>query len=107
MPFIIPPPPFSPSFFPFRENVYVRLRPKYRLAREFERSWPIEVALGELPTLLQPYAYNTVTLGVTLILSFSTLMLALVGRNFFGFSYIPSHSMEPTIQVNSLDHDSS
>lgn len=77
------------------------MRPLYRLTNEFERTWPIEVAYSDLPTLLSPPMYNAATLMSTLAFSALTLLTGLVGRSFISLCYIPSHSMYPSIEVSS------
>lgn len=83
-------------------RVYVTLRPIHRLSREFERQWPIEVAFDDLPLLLTQSMYNTATLLSTLAASGASVATGLVGRTFISLCYIPSHSMEPSIQAGDL-----
>lgn len=82
-----------------RGRLYITMRPLYRLTTEFERKWPIEVAYGDLPTLLSPPMYNAATLLSTLGFSAVSLTTGLVGRTFISLCYIPSHSMYPSIEV--------
>ncbi|CAM9245991.1 unnamed protein product, partial [Choristocarpus tenellus] len=83
-------------------DVFLTLRPVYPLISRLERQWPVQLAARDVPVLLTPFAYNTATAWASLITSATLLAVGFVLSQAVTLSYIPSHSMEPTLQVGDL-----
>lgn len=77
------------------------MRPVYPLVARLERTWPVRVPAREFPVLLTPFSYNAATAWAALTTSLSLLTVGFVLSQALTLSVIPSHSMEPTLQVTS------
>lgn len=78
------------------------MRPIYPLVARLERTWPVRVQAREFPVLLTSFSYNAATAWAALTTSFSLLAVGFVLSQALTLSVIPSHSMEPTLQVGGV-----
>lgn len=78
------------------------MRPVYPLVKRLERPWPVQVPAREFPVLLTPFSYNAATAWAALTTSLSLLATGFVLSQALTLSFIPSHSMEPTLQARRL-----
>lgn len=76
------------------------MRPVYPLVARLERPWPVRVPAREFPVLLTPFSYNAATAWAALTTSLSLLAIGFVLSQALTLSFIPSHSMEPTLQAS-------
>ena len=78
------------------------LKPIYPLVQQLERQWPIVVQEKEIPKLFTANMYNAISaIGslLTAILGLSTAFLLSQAISLF---FIPSRSMDPTLQVGDV-----
>lgn len=82
-----------------RVNVVAQMKPTYKLRNHLERKdWPVEVnPVEDVPLWLSKTTYEAGTLVGTLGLSFSYLFLASIVAFFLRFAYVPSPSMQPSL----------
>jgi signal peptidase I len=78
------------------------LRPIYPLVRALERPWPITVRESDIPSLVSPNAYNTGSAVLSLATAVIGLAAAFWLSTAISFFYIPSRSMEPTLQIGDV-----
>jgi signal peptidase I, bacterial type len=80
-------------------DVIAQIKPAYKLRKHLERKdWPVEVnPLKDVPLWLSKTTYEAGTLVGTLGLSVSYLVLAGIVAFFVRFAYVPSPSMQPSL----------
>lgn len=82
-----------------KEKVTARIKPAYKLREYLERSdWPVEVnPMQDVPLWLSKNTYEAGTVLGTLGLSLTYLSMAAVIAFFVRFAYVPSPSMQPSL----------
>ena len=82
-----------------RSATELTVRPIYPLVTRLDRSdWPVTIAISLAPRWMDPAAYNLLTAAFALLLAGSGLLVGFVVSLFLTFSYVPSASMQPTIE---------
>ena len=74
------------------------LKPIYPLVSELERPWPVTVKETEIPKLFTPAMYNVISAIGSLGVAIGGLTAAFLISQAVSFFYIPSRSMDPTLQ---------
>jgi signal peptidase I len=83
-------------------NCQYEMRPIYPLVAELERHWPIVISETEIPRLYTANMYNIISAIGSLFTATVGLTTAFVLSQAISFLYIPSHSMDPTLQVGNV-----
>eukprot|EP00638_Chattonella_subsalsa_P001081 CAMPEP_0117751272 /NCGR_PEP_ID=MMETSP0947-20121206/10873_1 /TAXON_ID=44440 /ORGANISM="Chattonella subsalsa, Strain CCMP2191" /LENGTH=291 /DNA_ID=CAMNT_0005569615 /DNA_START=269 /DNA_END=1144 /DNA_ORIENTATION=+ len=83
-------------------DVRITVKPIYPLVSELEREWPVSIQVSEVPIFITRGMYNYGTAVGAAATSASFFATAFVLSQLFSFYYIPSHSMEPTLEVGDL-----
>ena len=78
------------------------LKPIYPLVKELERPWPVTVSESDIPKLCTPYQYNVISAIGSLLTAVTGLAAAFVISQCVSLYYIPSKSMDPTLQVGDV-----
>lgn len=78
------------------------LKPVYRLVGQLERQWPIRVKEEDIPRLYTPNMYNVLSVFGSLFLAASGLFSAFLLSQAISLFFIPSKSMDPTLQVGDV-----
>jgi len=90
------------ELFYHQDNADYEVRPLYPLGSILDREWPVKINEAEIPNLISPLQYNIATAVGALSASASILssffVLSLVTSLFF----IPTRSMEPTLNVGDV-----
>lgn len=73
------------------------LKPVYPLVRQLERPWPVRVNERDIPKLLTPTMYNTVSAVGSLLTALTGLLVAFALSQAVSLFVIPSLSMAPTL----------
>eukprot|EP00986_Skeletonema_menzelii_P012408 scaffold6832_cov81-Skeletonema_menzelii.AAC.31 len=76
----------------------VSIRPAYPLRDYLERSWPVSVAVDDVPLWLAKATYEAGTAVGTLMLAGTYLSVAALLASFIRIAVVPSESMEPALQ---------
>ncbi|KAL7499268.1 hypothetical protein ACHAWT_006889 [Skeletonema menzelii] len=76
----------------------VSIRPAYPLRDYLERSWPVSVAVEDVPLWLAKATYEAGTAVGTLMLAGTYLSVAALLASFIRIAVVPSESMEPALQ---------
>jgi signal peptidase I len=75
------------------------IRPIYKLVPSLERAWPARVNERDIPKLYTQNMYNGISVIGSLSLAITGLVTAFVISQAVSFFYIPSRSMDPTLQI--------
>ena len=78
------------------------LKPIYPLVAQLERPWPVTVKEQEIPKLFTPSMYNAVSALGSLLTAVFGLTTAFVVSQAVSLFFIPSRSMDPTLQVGDV-----
>jgi len=78
------------------------LKPVYPLVAQLERQWPITVSEEDIPRLYTPSMYNTLSAVGSFFTASTGLFTAFLVSQAISFFYIPSKSMDPTMQVGDV-----
>jgi signal peptidase I len=78
------------------------LKPIYPLVQQLERPWPVTVNEEELPKLYTPAMYNAVSAIGALFTAVFGLLTAFCISQAVSLFFIPSRSMDPTLQVGDV-----
>jgi signal peptidase I len=78
------------------------LKPIYPLVPQLERSWPVRVSEQDIPKLLTPNMYNAFSAAGSLVTAITGLFTAFVISQAISLFFIPSRSMDPTLQVGDV-----
>jgi signal peptidase I len=78
------------------------LKPIYPLVDQLERQWPVRVKEGTIPKLLTPNMYNTLSALGSLFTAVFGLFVTFVVSQLVSIFFIPSRSMDPTLQVGDV-----
>ena len=95
-------PPVGPEEFRVRAGSVLEVRPIYPLVRQLERTWPVRVAEDAVPAFFSQASYNAVAVAGALATALLGLSAAFAVSQAVSLYYIPSRSMEPTLQVGDL-----
>jgi signal peptidase I len=90
------------DIFHHQPGAMYELKPIYPLVRALERPWPITVRETDIPSLVSPNAYNTGSAVLSLVTAVIGLAAAFWLSTAVSFFYIPSRSMEPTLQIGDV-----
>jgi signal peptidase I len=90
------------DIFHHQPGATYELKPIYPLVRALERPWPITVRETDIPSLVSPNAYNTGSAVLSLVTAVIGLAAAFWLSTAVSFFYIPSRSMEPTLQIGDV-----
>jgi signal peptidase I len=78
------------------------LKPIYPLVQQLERPWPVTVNESDIPRLYTPNMYNVVSAVGSLFTAVTGLFTAFVISQAVSLFFIPSKSMDPTLQVGDV-----
>ncbi|KAG7352471.1 signal peptidase I [Nitzschia inconspicua] len=78
------------------------LKPIYPLVAQLERPWPVAVNEREIPRLYNPSTYNLISAVGSLFTAATGLFTAFVISQAISLFFIPSKSMDPTLQVGDV-----
>jgi signal peptidase I len=78
------------------------LKPIYPLVAQLERPWPVTVNEKDIPRLYTPSMYNVISAVGSLFTAFTGLLTAFVISQAVSLFFIPSKSMDPTLQVGDV-----
>jgi signal peptidase I len=90
------------DIFHHKPGVTYEMKPIYPLVQQLERPWPVAVRETDISTLITPNAYNTGSAVLSLATAVLGLAFALWLSTAVSFFYIPSRSMEPTLQIGDV-----
>jgi signal peptidase I len=90
------------DIFHHQPNVTYELKPIYPLVPALERPWPVSVRESDIPTLVSPNAYIAGSAVLSLVTAVTGLAAAFWLSTAISFFYIPSRSMEPTLQIGDV-----
>jgi len=88
--------------FTSRPNATYELKPIYPLVSQLERPWPVSVNEQEIPRIYTPLMYNIVSAVGSLATAATGLFAAFILSQAISFFFIPSKSMDPTLQVGDV-----
>lgn len=88
--------------FYHKPGVSYEMRPIYPLVAALERPWPIQIHESDIPKLVTPNAYNAVSALGSLATAVLGLAVSFWLSSAVSFFYIPSRSMEPTLQIGDV-----
>lgn len=83
-------------------NATYELKPIYPLVSQLERPWPVTVNEREIPRIYTPGMYNIVSAVGSLATAMTGLAAAFIVSQAVSFFFIPSKSMDPTLQVGDV-----
>jgi signal peptidase I len=95
-------PETTEDLFYSRPGALYDLKPMYPLVRQLERPWPVTVSEMEIPRLYTPGQYNIISALGSVMTAVAGLALAFLVSQGISLYYIPSRSMEPTLQVGDV-----
>jgi signal peptidase I len=95
-------PETNDDVFYHRPGVDIELKPIYPLVSQLERPWPVRVNECDLPKLLSAGQYNAVSAAGSLLTAVTGLFTAWLLSQAISLFFIPSRSMEPTLQVGDV-----
>ncbi len=78
------------------------LKPIYPLVSQLERPWPVRIQEADIPRLYTPNMYNAVSAAGSLLTAITGLATAFLLSQAISFFFIPSRSMDPTLQVGDV-----
>eukprot|EP00522_Entomoneis_paludosa_P004500 CAMPEP_0172476046 /NCGR_PEP_ID=MMETSP1065-20121228/70179_1 /TAXON_ID=265537 /ORGANISM="Amphiprora paludosa, Strain CCMP125" /LENGTH=631 /DNA_ID=CAMNT_0013234261 /DNA_START=62 /DNA_END=1954 /DNA_ORIENTATION=+ len=78
------------------------LKPIYPLVQQLERPWPVRVKEQDIPKLITATQYNVISAVGSLFAAGSALVTAFVISQAISLFFIPSKSMEPTLQIGDV-----
>jgi signal peptidase I len=78
------------------------LKPIYPLVAQLERPWPVTVNEKDIPLLYTPSMYNIISAVGSLFTAVTGLFGAFVISQAVSLFFIPSKSMDPTLQVGDV-----
>ncbi|KAL3920169.1 MAG: hypothetical protein SGILL_003396 [Bacillariaceae sp.] len=78
------------------------LKPIYPLVQQLERPWPVTVNERDIPRLYTSTMYNVVSAVGSLFTAVTGLFTAFVVSQAISLFFIPSKSMDPTLQVGDV-----
>ena len=78
------------------------LKPIYPLVAQLERPWPVQVNEADIPRLYTPTMYNVVSAVGSLATAVTGLATAFLVSQAISLFFIPSRSMDPTLQVGDI-----
>jgi signal peptidase I len=85
-----------------RPGAEYEMRPLYPLVQQLERQWPVRVNEKDLPRLYTAAMYNTISALASLLTGVAGLLAAFCVSQAVSLFFIPSHSMEPTLEVGDV-----
>eukprot|EP00977_Amphora_coffeiformis_P023230 scaffold12617_cov172-Amphora_coffeaeformis.AAC.4 len=88
--------------FYHRPGVAYELKPIYPLVPQLERPWPVRVPETQIPKLITAVQYNTISAVGSLFTAVTGLATAFLISQMISVFFIPSRSMEPTLQVGDV-----
>lgn len=96
---------FDPSGMEVFESVPgadYELKPIYPLVEQLERQWPVRVNEAEIPKLLTSGMFNAISVIGSLFTAIGGLIIAFLVSQVISLFFIPSRSMDPTLQVGDV-----
>ena len=78
------------------------LKPIYPLVAQLERPWPVSVNEKDIPRLYTSSMYNIISAGGALFVATSGLFTAFLLSQVISLFFIPSKSMDPTLQIGDV-----
>lgn len=78
------------------------LKPIYPLVAQLERQWPVTVNEKDIPRLYTPSMYNIISAVGSLFTAATGLFTAFAVSQAISLFFIPSKSMDPTLQVGDV-----
>jgi len=78
------------------------IRPIYPLVDQLERQWPVRINEAEIPKLLTANMYNVISAIGSLFTAIGGLATAFLVSQAISLFFIPSRSMDPTLQVKDV-----
>ena len=86
---------------PERDLAY-EIKPIYPLVQQLERPWPAKVPEKQIPKLISSSQYNAISAVGSLLTAVMGLTMAFVISQMTSVFFIPSRSMEPTLDVGDV-----
>jgi len=90
------------ELFYHQSNADYEVRPIYPLGPILERKWPVKINEADIPNLISPLQYNIATAIGALTASASILGSFFLVSLMTSLFFIPSRSMEPTLNVGDV-----
>lgn len=90
------------DIFYSRPGCDYEIKPTYPLVQQLERPWPVRVNERDLPKLYTPAMYNTISAAASLVTAITGLVTAFLISQAVSIFFIPSHSMDPTLEVGDV-----
>ncbi|CAM9988967.1 unnamed protein product, partial [Heterosigma akashiwo] len=90
------------DIFTSMPNADYELKPVYPLVQQLERQWPVRVNEREIPKLYTMNMYNAISALGSLFTAATGLTAAFIVSQLISFFFIPSKSMDPTLQVGDV-----
>jgi signal peptidase I len=90
------------EIFGSQPNCEYEMRPIYPLVDQLERQWPVRVKEQEIPMLLTSNQHNLISAVGSLFTAVFGLASAFAISQAISFFFIPSKSMDPTLQVGDV-----
>ena len=90
------------NVFYHQPGVDYEIKPIYPLVRQLERPWPVRVREKDIPKLITASQYNTISAVGSLLTAVTGLAAAWLVSQMISVFFIPSRSMEPTLQVGDV-----
>lgn len=98
---IIDPVTKKDQFYSSSDAIY-EMRPIYPLVPQLERMWPVAIKESDIPKLFTSFQYNTLSALGSLATALGGLMTAFLISQAISLYFIPSRSMDPTLQVGDV-----
>jgi signal peptidase I len=90
------------DIFYHRPGASYVIKPIYPLVPALERAWPVTVPEQDIPLLVSPTSYNILSAVGSLATAVTGLLAAFCVSQAISVFYIPSKSMEPTLNVGNV-----
>ena len=90
------------DLFYSRPSADYEIKPIYPLVQQLERPWPVRVNEKDIPKLISSTQYNLISAVGSLLAAGSALFSAFIISQAVSLFFIPSKSMEPTLQIGDV-----
>lgn len=93
---------FERDLFLSQPGAEYEMKPIYPLVAQLEREWPVRVKESDIPKLFTPNMYNAASAIGSLFTAVGGLTVAFLLSQLVSLYFIPSKSMDPTLQVGDV-----
>eukprot|EP00594_Rhizosolenia_setigera_P015284 CAMPEP_0178975094 /NCGR_PEP_ID=MMETSP0789-20121207/22917_1 /TAXON_ID=3005 /ORGANISM="Rhizosolenia setigera, Strain CCMP 1694" /LENGTH=630 /DNA_ID=CAMNT_0020663693 /DNA_START=108 /DNA_END=1997 /DNA_ORIENTATION=+ len=90
------------DIFESEPGVNYDLKPIYPLVQQLEREWPVRINESDISRLVTPTQYNVISAVGSLFTAVTGLFTAFLVSQMISLYFIPSRSMEPTLNVGDV-----